>query len=118
MRRHPRRPMRMGSRTSSENVVRVCERMSGTIGCRASPLSGSFPVKTARPRAAETPQRNAAEAMNKYPRRGWGALAAALSGLDWEEFRIRSPISMMGPEEVEGQEQWLVVSGQLAFQVF
>lgn len=31
----------------------------------------SLPVKTARPSAAETPHRNAAEAMKKYPRRGW-----------------------------------------------
>ena len=32
----------------------------------------SLPVKTARPSAAETPHRNAAEAMKKYPRRGCG----------------------------------------------
>ena len=42
--------------------LRENQRVDGTE--RSAP-SGSFPVKTARPRAAETPQRNAAEAMNK-----------------------------------------------------
>ncbi len=70
MRCHPRRPTRSGSNTSSENDVRVCDRMSGSMGCAASPLRNNLPVKTARPSAAETPQRNAADAMKKYPRRG------------------------------------------------
>ncbi len=52
--------------------MRVCERISGSIGRSAAEPNGSLPVKTARPRAAETPQRNAAEAMKKYPRRGCG----------------------------------------------
>jgi hypothetical protein len=60
----------MGNSTSNENDVRVCERMSGSMGCADSPLSANFPVKTARPSAAETPQRNAADAMKKQPRRG------------------------------------------------
>jgi hypothetical protein len=34
-------------------------------------VESSLPVNTARPSAAETPHRNAAEAMKKYPRRGW-----------------------------------------------
>jgi hypothetical protein len=44
--------------------------MSGSMGCRASPLKGNLPVKTARPSAAETPQKNAADPIKKYPRRG------------------------------------------------
>jgi len=53
------------SSTSRENVVRVCERISGSIGRSAVAPKGSFPVKTARPRTAQTPQQNAAEAMKK-----------------------------------------------------
>jgi hypothetical protein len=40
------------------------------MGWIVSPAKGSLPVNTARPSAAETPQRNAAEPMKKYPRRG------------------------------------------------
>jgi len=39
------------------------------MGRIAAPPNRSFPVKTARPSAAETPQRNAAPPMNKYPRK-------------------------------------------------
>ena len=70
MRCQPRRRTSSASNTSSENDARVCERMSGSMGCRASPLKRSLPVKTARPSAAETPQRNAADAIKQYPRRG------------------------------------------------
>jgi hypothetical protein len=35
------------------------------MGRSAAELNGSLPVKTARPSTAETPQRNAAEAMKK-----------------------------------------------------
>ena len=63
-------------------MVRVCESMSGSIGRRNALLSGSLPVKTARPSAAETPQRKAAAAIKKYPRRGCGC------GLCWLKFRI------------------------------
>jgi hypothetical protein len=35
------------------------------MGRVAAALNGSLPVKTARPSAAETPHRNAAEAMKK-----------------------------------------------------
>ena len=63
MRCQPLPIARAGSRISSENVVRVWERMSGSIGRHAEEPSGSLPVKTARPRAAEIPQRNAAVAM-------------------------------------------------------
>lgn len=69
------------------------------MGCRASPLKGSLPVKTARPSAAETPQRNAAAPIKKYPRRGWGVLR-----LEWAEFRIQSPNPMMGPGRATGQD--------------
>ena len=51
--------------------MRVCERISGSMGWRMLPES-SLPVNTARPSAAETPHRNAAEAMKKYPRKGCG----------------------------------------------
>ena len=45
--------------------------MSGSMGRSEAPLMRNFPVKTARPRAAETPQRKVAVAMKKYPRNGW-----------------------------------------------
>ena len=70
MRCQPRRPTSIGSNTSSAKEVRVCDRMSGSMGCSASPLNDSLPVKTARPSAAETPHRNAADPIKKYPRRG------------------------------------------------
>src|ERR1700691_1272425 len=60
----------MGTKTSKENVVRVCDRISGSIGRRTSLPNGNFPVNTARPRAAETPHKNAADPIKKYPRSG------------------------------------------------
>ena len=38
----PRRPTRSGSNTSSENDVRVCERISGSMGCSAFPAQGQL----------------------------------------------------------------------------
>src|SRR4051812_46036164 len=99
MRCHPRRPTSTGSSTSSENDVLVCERINGSIGCSVSPASGSFLVNTARPSAAETPQRNAANAMNKYPRKGCTDF-----GLDVGEFRFQVPSPMMGPDQGTGQD--------------
>jgi len=65
MRCQPLLIARTGSRISSEKVVRVCERMSGSMGRHAAEPNGSLPVKTARPRAAEIPHRNAAVAMKR-----------------------------------------------------
>jgi hypothetical protein len=64
----------MGSSTSKENEVRVWERMSGSMGWSASPARGNLPVKTARPRTADTPHKKTAEAMNTYPRNGCAVL--------------------------------------------
>jgi hypothetical protein len=100
MRCHPRRPMSTGSKTSRENVVLVCERMIGSIGRRASPASASFPVKTARPRAAETPQRKAAAAMKRYPRRG------CVCDVLFVEFSFTPPNPMMRRNRATGQAEW------------
>jgi hypothetical protein len=40
------------------------------MGCSDSPCSASLPVKTARPIAADIPQRKVADAIKKYPRSG------------------------------------------------
>ncbi len=99
MRCQPFEATRSGSSTSSENVVRVCERISGSMGRRRLPES-SLPVKTARPSAAETPHRNAAEAMKKYPRRGCGCgLRVGCVG-DGESSRMAS---MIRQRRVRGQ---------------
>src|SRR5215471_8796827 len=96
MRCQPRRPTSRGSKTSNEKDVLVCERISGSIACDASPARGSWPVNTARPRAAETPQRKAAEAMKKYPRTGW-------IRLEVKGFSFPAPHLMMGPDREAGQ---------------
>jgi hypothetical protein len=80
----------MGSNTNNEKDVLVCERISGSMGFADSPLSANLPVNTARPSTADTPHKNAAEPMKKYPRSGCGFV-----WMGWEEFRIRSPNSMM-----------------------
>ena len=54
-----------GASTSSENVVLVCARITGSIA--ALPLN-SVPLKTALPRVAAPPQQSAAEAIRRYPR--------------------------------------------------
>ena len=97
MRCHPRRPTRIGKQHEErERRSRLREDERDRSG--AGPLrQRSLPVKTARPSAAETPQRNAADAMKKYPRSGCGF------GLEFAEFRIRSPNPMMGPNRATGQ---------------
>src|SRR5215469_2580630 len=101
MRFHPRRSLygktSSGNRTRSENVVLVCERIRGAMGWRASPASGNFPVKTARPMEAETPQRKAADAMKKYPRR------ECAFRLEFTGFRLRPPNPMMSQNQRAGQ---------------
>jgi hypothetical protein len=62
-RRRPRITNRTGSRTKKEKVVRVCDKISGSIGRKASPLGSNRPVKAARPKVAATPQRKVAAAM-------------------------------------------------------
>jgi len=81
-------------------VVRVCERISGSIGCWASQASASFPVKTARPIEADTPHRNVANAMNRYPRRGCGV------DLEFWEFSPMPPAPMMTANRRSGQAGW------------
>lgn len=98
MRCHPRRTVSIGNKTRSENEVLVCDRIKGSIGCRLCPVKGSLPVNTARPKAADTPHKNAADAINKYPRSGCEDLELELT-----EFRLGSPNPMMGPEQTEGQ---------------
>src|ERR1051326_5152390 len=97
MRCHPRRPTSSGSSTSRENKVLVCDRVNGSIGCSVSPGRANFPVKTARPIAAATPQRKAADPMKKYPRKGW-------LGLEVDEIRFPAPNPMMEPDRAVGQE--------------
>src|ERR1700722_8396460 len=77
MRCHPRAVNKIGSKSKKENPARVCERISGSMECGEEPSKGSLPVKTARPKTAETPQRKAAAAIRKYPRRGCGAAEVA-----------------------------------------
>ncbi len=58
MRCQPRRPTSSGSNTSSENEVRVCDRMSGSMGCRAWPVSGSSSSENgAAERGADSPEK-------------------------------------------------------------
>lgn len=45
--------------------------MSGSIGGSACPELNSLPVNAARPKVADMPQHNAADAMNRYPRSGF-----------------------------------------------
>src|SRR4051794_6439306 len=66
----PRIARRMGAKTKREIVVRVCARISGSMGDKARPEPNRRPVKAARPRVAEIPQHSAAEAMKRYPRTG------------------------------------------------
>lgn len=66
----PRIASRIGASTSNEIVVRLWARMRGSIGGNAWPEPNRRPVKAARPRVAEIPQHNAADAMNRYPRNG------------------------------------------------
>jgi hypothetical protein len=61
----PRRTRSTGNRTSKENVVRVCERISGSIGRNELLVKDNFPVNAARPSTADIPQRNVAAAINK-----------------------------------------------------
>ena len=59
---------RIGARTKKEIVVRLCARISGSVGGSASPEPNKRPVNAARPSAAEIAQHSAAAAMNMYPR--------------------------------------------------
>src|SRR5215813_862253 len=85
------------NRIKNKNVVLVCDRISGSIGCIASPASGNLPVTTARPSEAETPQRKAADAIKKYPRRG------CAFRLVFARFRLRPPNPMMRRNRRSGQ---------------
>jgi hypothetical protein len=88
MRRQPRAVTRIGSKTRSENVARACESMSGSMGRRFA-LRDSFPVKAARPKAAQIPQRNVAAAMKKYPRSG-----CSVRGLSLTELGMTGPLGL------------------------
>jgi hypothetical protein len=62
----------MGSNTRKEIVVRLCERISGSIGGSALPDESNRPVKAALPSVAAIPHMNVAAAMYAYPRIGCG----------------------------------------------
>src|ERR1035438_9142912 len=55
----------IGRSISNAIVVRLWARMRGSIGRRAWPPAKSLPVKTARPKVAENPQKNVAAAMKR-----------------------------------------------------
>jgi len=59
----PRANPSSGKSTSAAMVVRLCASINGGTSGTTSPIRRSFPVKTARPRLAEIPQKSADAAM-------------------------------------------------------
>jgi len=54
---------RQSRKIRNANVVRLCERIRGSMGCSASPPGSRRPVKAARPKVAAMPHNKAAVAM-------------------------------------------------------
>src|SRR5438270_9532552 len=63
----PRRAINHNASARKEKPVRHCERMIGSIP-RILRLGNNLPVKAARPRVAEKPQKNVAAPIYKKPR--------------------------------------------------
>ena len=59
----PRRHRSATNNTKNEKLVRLWERISGSMGRRACPDGSNLPVNAARPNVAEIPHKNVATAM-------------------------------------------------------